>query len=150
MQTISKPATATTLFGGGQTDRMQGESGQDSLFMGQGDVAFDRTDEDCFVFSGGTLGADGSGGPVIRDFDGVRLNGANGEDSFVFKSGLEVGSFAYVKGAAFSGSGDSEARFDGPRQVQIDQDGDGSADFAFQVDGLSLAGKLTPSDLLWL
>ncbi len=65
---------------------------------------------------------------VIRDFDGVSVNAGNGEDKPVFATGLETGSFAYIAAAAFSGGGNSEARFAGSRQIQVDDDGDGVVD----------------------
>ncbi len=87
---------------------------------------------------------------MIRDFDGVSANAGNGDDKLVFATGLEVGSFAYIGAAAFSGGGSSEARFDGPRQIQVDQDGDGVADQAFLVDGVTAANLLTSTDFVWL
>ena len=86
----------------------------------------------------------------MRDFEGELVNGGNGLDKLVFASGLETGSFAYIGAAAFSGSGGSEARLAGSRQVQVDSDGDGTADIAFLVDGLADAGLLTATDFLWL
>ncbi|MEO1193734.1 MAG: calcium-binding protein [Pseudomonadota bacterium] len=141
---------ADRLIGGLGSDRLEGESGADTIALGDGDVAFGGSGADSFFFNGAGLGSSGSGGPVIRDFDGERANAGNGEDKLVFATGLEVGSFAYIGGAAFSGGGDSEARFDGDRQVQVDQDGDGSADIAFLVDGVTNAGQLTASDFVWL
>ena len=46
--------------------------------------------------------------------------------------------------------GDSESRFVGARQVQVDQDGDGAVDQAFLVNGATEAGLLTATDFLWL
>lgn len=86
---------------------------------------------------------------MIRDFDGENLNGANGQDRLAFKTGLEVGSFSYIDGAAFSASGNSEARFAGVRKVEIDQDGDGGMDVFILVDGLTNAAELTSMDFLW-
>ena len=51
--------------------------------------------------------------------------------------------------AAFSGGGNSEARYDGPRQIQVDQDGDGNVDQAFLIDGVTNAGLLTATDFVW-
>ncbi|MEQ8653772.1 MAG: hypothetical protein RIC87_15020, partial [Kiloniellales bacterium] len=88
--------------------------------------------------------------PIIRDFDGELVNGANGEDKLVFATGLETGSFAYIGAAAFSGGGNSVARFVGVRQIEVDQDGDGTSDNAFLVDGVTNAGQLTATDFVWL
>ncbi len=138
------------LYGGQGEDRMEGESGNDNIRMGSGDVAFGGPGKDDFIFSGASLGMAGSDGPVIRDFDGVTANDANGEDKIVYATGLEVGSFSYIDGATFSGGGNSEARFGGARQIQVDQDGDGLADQAFLVDGVTAANRLTSSDFMWL
>ncbi len=62
----------------------------------------------------------GSGGPAIRDFDGVSLGGGN-----------------------------SEARFAASRQIQIDRDGDGLTDRGFPLDGASLANQSTAMDFVW-
>lgn len=51
----------------------------------------------------------------------------------------------------FTGSGNSEARFDiGLAQVEVDSNGDGAADMVFRVEGMSEGGQLTASDFLWL
>ncbi len=57
---------------------------------------------------------------------------------------------AAVRIAAFSGGGNSEARYAGPRQIQVDQDGDGAVDQAFLMDGVTAANLLTATDFLWL
>jgi len=138
------------LFGGPRVDPFEGASGAHTIHLATGDVAFGGSGKDDFLFSGAPLGNAGSGGPVVRDFDGVLANGANGQDKLVFATGLEVGSFAYIGAAAFSGGGNSQARFDGPRQIQVDQDGDGKADQAFLVDGVTAANLLTVNDFVWL
>ncbi len=76
---------------------------------------------------------------MIRDFDGVSLGAGDGADKLVFANGLEIGGFTYIEAAAFSGNGNSEARFAGIRQTQVDQDGNGSVDQAFLLDGLTVA-----------
>jgi len=139
------------LFGGAEVDRMRGESGADTILLQTGDIAFGVSSQDAFRFNGEELGLGGTGGPAIRDFDGVSANAANGEDKLVFATGLEVGTFAYIGTSAFSASGNSEARFAlGPGQVQVDQDGDGSADINFLVDGVTAANLLTATDFVWL
>ncbi len=138
------------LFGGLGFDRLEGQSGDDTLVLRSGDVAFGGAGEDSFRFTGESLGEGGSGGPVIRDFDGAILGAGKGADKLVFLTGVERGTFAYIGGQAFSAAGNSEARFAGSRQVQVDQDGDGESDIAFLVDGLSEAGGLTAGDFLFL
>ncbi len=136
-----------TLFGGALGDRMNGESGNDTLRVGKDDAAFGGSGSDSFVFASSNLT---SGSQVIRDFDGVSLNAANAEDKIVMATGLETGSFDYVGAAAFSGAGNSEARFAGSLTLEIDQDGDGAADLSFRVNGLTAANQLTASDFVWL
>ncbi len=139
-----------SLDGGIGDDFLEGGSGSDSLLMNSGDEAFGGSGADSFLFDGTPLGNAGSGGPVIRDFDGVSVGGADGEDKLVFATGLEVGAFAYIGPQAFSGGGNSDARYAGPRQVQVDRDGDGQADQAFLLDGVTAANLLTTSDFLSL
>ncbi len=79
--------------------------------------------------------------------ENLRMQGGKGSTG---ATGLETGSFAYIGAAAFSGAGNSEARFAGPRQIQVDADGDGSVDQAFLVDGVTAANLLTSSDSVWL
>ncbi len=148
--TLEGNAGDDALYGGDGEDLLEGGSGADTLVISSGDVAFGGSGSDSFVFDGTDLGNAGSGGPVIRDFDGVLVNAANGEDKLVFATGLEVGSFTYIEANTFSGSGDSEARYAGTRQVQVDQDGDGAVDQAFLVDGVTAANLLTAADFVWL
>ncbi len=91
------------VLGDGAGDLLKGESGTDTIAMGTADTVFG-----------------GSDGPVIRDFDGVSSGAANGADKLVFVTGLEIGSFTCIDGAAFSGSGNSEARFASTHQLQVD------------------------------
>ncbi len=136
-----------TLFGGGQGDRLEGESGNDILNVGKDDAAFGGSGSDSFLFSSSNLN---NGTQVIRDFDGASLNAGNGEDKIVLATGLETGSFAYIGSLAFSGGGNSEARFTSTGTVRVDQDGDGSSDLVFFVNGLTAANQLTGTDFVWL
>ncbi len=68
----------------------------------------------------------------------------------MFSSGLAAGNFSYIESAAFFGGGDLEARSAGVRQVQVDQDGDGTADINFLVNGASAANLVTATDFVWL
>lgn len=126
------------LAGNQGEDLVDGSLGDDTLFGGSG--------QDWFLF-GGKLA---SGSQVIGDFDGVSLGAANGEDKLVFATGLEVGSFSYIEAAAFSGGGNSEARFAGGALLQIDRDGDGSSDISVTLAGLTAADQLTSADFVWI
>jgi len=135
------------MFGGGQSDRLDGEAGDDTLAVSKDDVAFGGSGDDWFLFNTEELEF---GTQVIRDFDGVSLNAGDDEDLLVFSTGKETGAFAYIGDAAFSASGNSEARHAGGTEVQVDTDGNGDAEFVFQMNGLSQAGQLTATDFLWL
>ncbi|MEO1190249.1 MAG: calcium-binding protein [Pseudomonadota bacterium] len=137
------------IFGGGSADLMQGGSGTDTLVLGKDDSVFGGSGADSFFFTGNGLG-DGSGGAILADFDVIQFGAGNGEDKLVFATGLEVGTFAYRQDQAFSAGGNSEARHAGGQQVEVDQNGDGTADIFFRVEGLSLASQLTATDFLWL
>ena len=62
---------------------------------------------------------------------------------------METGSFAYIGAAAFSGGGDSEARFAGGGILQVDSDGNGLADVILEIARLTAADQLTATDFLW-
>jgi len=98
------------------------------------------------AISVGTSAADFLFGLDGRD----RLYGLSGDDWLVFASGLETGSVAYIGSAAFSGGGNSEARFAGDGQIQVDDDGDGNVDQAFLMTGVTAANLLTATDFVWL
>ncbi len=138
------------LAGGSGDDQLRGFSGADTLAIESGNAAFGGSGGDIFLFDGGALGSDPEGRPIVRDFDGVSVAGANGQDKLVFATGLEVGSFAYIGAAAFSGGGNSEARFEAAREIHVDRDGDGAADQVFLVDEVTAAELLTASDFVWL
>ncbi len=131
------------LFGGQGGDHIEGGSGADTLAMGSDDTAFGGSGADWFRFTGLV------GSAEIGDFDGVSLNAGNSQDKFVFATGLEMGAFSYIGGAVFSSSGSSQARFAGGNTIEVDADGDGSADRVFQVIGLNAEGQLTATDFLW-
>lgn len=64
-------------------------------------------------------------------------------------SGLLIGTFAYMGGAAFSGGSDnSEARVVGT-QLQVDVNGDGATDILITLSGLTNAGQLSTMDFMW-
>ncbi len=128
---------------------MRGKSGDGLLAMESGNHLFGGTGADSFRFNGSSLAA-GSGAPIVREFDGVSLGAANGEDKLVFATGLEVVSFAYIGAAAFSAAGNSEALFNANREVEVDRNGDGVSDQVFLLDGLSQADLLTATDFVWL
>ncbi len=82
------------LFGKSSRTFLAGGAGNDISITGDGNCGFGCSGQDWFLFDGHSLGSGGSGGPIVRDFDGVSQNDANGADKLVFASGLETDSFA--------------------------------------------------------
>ncbi|GAB5469585.1 MAG: hypothetical protein Kilf2KO_26150 [Rhodospirillales bacterium] len=134
------------LIGGSGQDRLAGKGGDDTLFLGERDRAFGGSGDDSFLFREEAFASDG---PILRDFHG-RDFGGSGQDRLVFASGLESGNFLYREAQAFTGQGNSEARFAGGQELQIDRDGDGALDDSLRITGFSQAGQLTATDFLWL
>ena len=125
---------ANALSGLAGADTITGGSGNDTLTGGIG--------ADQFVFLSASSGID-----VIEDFNNLDGLGAEG-DLLVF-TGLLVGTFDYLGGAAFTGGSDnSEARVVG-NQLQIDTDGNGTANIKIQMTGLVSDTQLTDSDFVW-
>ncbi len=132
-------------------DTLMGQKGNDVLNLSDGDHAYGGADDDSFYFDGDESGdGTGFGGPLIEDFHGQILNAGASQDHFVFAEGLLSGSFVYRGSEAFTGQGNSEARHAFQDQIQVDHDGDGRADLAFKVEGVSGGDQLTADDFLWL
>ena len=143
------------LYGLAGDDSLEGRSGLDRLFGGSGgdtlsldaqDSAAGGSGADSFFLDGDETDS----GPVVLDFEGLLLNPGSLQDRLVFASGLEQGAFGYIGGQAFHAGGNSEARHDGGGLIEVDRDGDGSADLRFRLNGMSQAGQLTAADFLWL
>ncbi|MEQ8652063.1 MAG: hypothetical protein RIC87_06325, partial [Kiloniellales bacterium] len=137
-------------------DLLRGGSGSDTIAFNNNDKAFGGTGTDLFLFNGDETGQTLGGGTVIAlarisDFHSPLFDGSSEQDSLVFASGLEVGVFSYIESAAFDGNANSQARFnDVQNQLEVDSDGDGTADMAVKMSNLSLANQLTAMDFLWL
>ncbi len=138
------------LFGGSGFDSLKGGNGDDTLWLTDEDRALGGSGIDFFAFDGAPLGDNGTGGPVINDFQGVLLNPGADQDKLLFATGVENGVFTFIGDADFTGDGNSQARFDHSRQVQVDSNGDGTTDIAFEIKGLTSANLLTSSDFLFL
>ncbi len=138
------------VFGPGP-DTLIGQKGNDLLDLAIGEQAFGGAGDDSFFFDGDEFGGQsGLYSPVIHDFHGQVLNAGGQQDLLVFAEGMETGSFVYREGDAFTGSGNSEARHAGGGQIEVDHDGDGSADIGFRIVDMSEDGQLTAQDFLWL
>ncbi len=133
---------ADKMYGGDGVDRLFGGSGRDTIDGGtSSDTLIGGSSDDWFMVSNGS--------DLFLDFSGRQFGNAGEQDRFVFGSGQEVGNFVYRGSQAFTGSGNSEARFTSGK-VRVDSDGDGQSDLVFEVAGLTVAGQLTASDFLWL
>lgn len=127
-------AGADTLTGGSGNDLITGEAGADILTGGAGNDRFDYT-----AASESTSAAS----DTITDFDAVD----NTEQIFFEK--LQTGTFSFIGASAFSAGSNSEARFDDTTKVlQVDLDGDGTADMEMVLTGVSLA-DLGAADFKW-
>ncbi len=130
------------LDGGSGQDRLLGLTGADWLQVGEGDLAFGGSGNDFYQIQSSV--AD----PGAFLFFSA-LQAESQVDTLVLGTGLEVGSFAYIHDQAFDGLGNSQARFEAG-VVEIDHDGDGTADLGARLYGISAANQLTSSDFLWL
>ncbi|MCO6414974.1 M10 family metallopeptidase C-terminal domain-containing protein [Siccirubricoccus sp. KC 17139] len=129
---MSGNGSADTLIGGGRADTLNGGAGADYLTGGAG--------ADHFVYAAasesGLYAAD-----RITDF-------TPGQDLLEFSLLLQD-SFTWRGAAAFGRSGGTEARFvDATQQLQIDLNGDGAADMAIVLQGVT-AASLSARDFLW-
>ncbi|WP_051249403.1 calcium-binding protein [Inquilinus limosus] len=126
-----------TLTGGAGHDSLSGGDGNDIIIGGaDGDSIHGGIGRDRFVFTS-TL----DGGDFINDF-----NPGQG-DTLVFQ-GLLHGTFSYLGAAAFTASGNSEARF-ASGQVLVDTDGNGTADITINLTGFTSASQLHTSDFVF-
>ncbi|MDO9710536.1 beta strand repeat-containing protein [Paracraurococcus lichenis] len=134
-------AVSARVDAGAGNDTLTGGDGADTLIGGGGiDLVTGGKGADHFVF----LAAGDS--PVttpnsIQDFQ-------PGVDRLVFQ-GLLTGSFAWLGGAPFTGGGNTQARFVAASQtLQMDLNGDGTADMAVRLTG-GLPAGFSASDFAW-
>jgi Ca2+-binding RTX toxin-like protein len=135
-------STGTYLDGGGGNDTLTGGRGADTILGGLGrDSMTGGTGADLFLFEN-AASSPVSAPDIIADFNPIA-------DTLAFK-GMLVGTFAYRGKAAFTGSGNTEARYtNGSTLLQIDLNGDRMTDMAIQMSGTSIA-SLTAADFLWM
>jgi Ca2+-binding RTX toxin-like protein len=127
-----------SLRGGTGADHLMGGDGNDELIGGAGnDLLVGGAGSDDFRFKALSDGRD-----TISDF-----NSAQG-DVLVFANLLH-GTFSYRGTAAFTASGNSEARFEGGT-VLCDIDGNGIANITIVLTGITAATQLTAADFaIW-
>lgn len=121
---------ALRLDGDRGNDSLRGGNGDDTLIGGTGrDTLSGGSGADVFVFaSAADSGVTTATRDVIEDFS----SGTDRIDLTGFGPGI-----GFVGTASFSGGG-AELRFDlGARQLQLDADGDGTADFSIRLSGVS-------------
>ena len=119
-----------TISGGAGIDTITGGSGTDTLSGGAG--------SDLFVYNAATESSLGSG-DTISDFDAAsadQISITNIVTGFFYWLGAETNAFT---GA--TGGNNTEARFnDTTKLLEIDADGDGTADMGITLTGVALEG----------
>ncbi len=142
------------LFGGGGGDLLHGEAGNDNLFGGGGndrllgglgkDMLQGGAGADVFIFNKAAHSRVGKS-DVISDF-------TSGDD-LIDLSNMSDETMVFIGAADFSATGAEVQivkKLNGKALVQIDVDGDGSADARIVLDGLSSAeiDALTADDFI--
>lgn len=133
-------ASANVLRGNAGNNALSGGGGDDTLFGGLGgDTLTGGAGSDTFLYiseSDDTDPNNSSQGETIADFD------ATDADEVIAFSGFTKGTFAFLgaSSVAFTGGGNAEARFnDTSKLLQVDVDGEGSADFEITLTGVAIA-----------
>ncbi|MGK9232470.1 hypothetical protein KXS07_11085 [Inquilinus limosus] len=125
------------LLGSAGDDILIGYDGDDVLIGGVGtDTLTGGAGQDRFVISAVTEGPD-----LVTDFTSSQ------GDKLVFQ-GLLHGTFSYLGAAAFTATGNSEARFAGG-VLLVDTDGNGTTDITLSLTGITSASQLHASDFVF-
>jgi Ca2+-binding RTX toxin-like protein len=134
---VNGGAAIDTILGGDLNDQLVGAGGNDQLTGGGGADQFRYTS---------TL----SGVDTIHDFSGTTAfgGGAGDGDKLAFV-GLLSGTFSYIQAAAFSATGNSEARFASANTLEVDTNGNGAADITVKLDNFTAAAQLVNGDFIW-
>ena len=124
---------ADVIVGGGGADRLVGDAGADTLTGGGG--------ADWFIFRG--AGDAPRGTPdVITDFSHAA------GDRIVFE-GLELAGFAFRGAGPLVAGGGAQARFtEATKLLEIDLNGDATADMGVVLQGVSLSGLSSASFII--
>jgi Ca2+-binding RTX toxin-like protein len=134
---VNGGAGLDTILGGDLADQLVGAGGNDLLTGGGGVDQFRYT-------------STASGEDTISDFSGTTdFGGGAGQGDKLAFVGLLAGAFSYVQAAAFSGGGNSEARFAGANTLQVDTNGNGTVDITVKLDNFTAATQLVNSDFVW-
>jgi Ca2+-binding RTX toxin-like protein len=127
-----------TLYGASGNDILYGGAGNDVIAGGRGaDILYGGTGNDTFVYASVWDSPYGPGGGKdhIMDF-------TSGQDRLKFE-GMQYGAFEYQGSETFSGTGNSEARFEG-NVLYVDTMGIGVADMAIEMNTAP-----TENDFVW-
>jgi Ca2+-binding RTX toxin-like protein len=143
------------LTGGGGNDALTGGGGNDALTGGFGnDVLIGDAGDD--TMTGGSGGdffrfTPGPGSDTIADFSGdTAFSGGPGQnDTIQIFFGPAPGSGSYIGADAFTNTGELQMRFAGAEVIQVDTNGDTTADFQIKLTGMTSAGQLTNSDFFF-
>ena len=127
--------------GGAGNDMITGGAGADTIHGGTGaDVMTGGAGADIFLFRA-VADSPSWSQDIITDF-------TPGTDKLQF-SGMLQGSFAYLGRGAFTASGRSEAHYlNGTQLLEVDVNGDGSADLHIRLTGTKMA-RISEADFLW-
>jgi Ca2+-binding RTX toxin-like protein len=130
------------LLGNGGIDTLSGGAGRDIVTGGIGnDNMTGGAGSDIFRFISTSESAAGSG-DTITDFAAADDN----ED--ILLEGLLTGTFSFIGASAFTGGGNTEARFvDSNDELEVDANGDGGIDMTITLTGVALA-DLSANDFL--
>ena len=125
-------SSAETLAGAANDDVLSANAGADTLFGGGGsDILIGGTGSDIFKYTATSDSTDASMDAIL-DFDAT-----DGSEDILLE-GLLTGTFAYKGSSAFSGGGNTEARFtESTHILEIDTDGDATADMKIRLDGVA-------------
>lgn len=135
-------AASNVITGNSGVNTLSGLEGDDVLIgAGGSDTMTGGAGADHFDFIGLTSGID-----TITDFN--VLDGGAAEGDVLHFIGLQSGTFAYVGAAAFSASGNTEARFV-TGQLLMDFNGDGTSDMTLRMTGLTAETQISGSDFLF-
>ena len=134
------------LNGGAGNDVLSGGDGNDSLRGGAGnDLLTGGAGADEFIFCNSNNGLD-----TVADFSGhTAFGGGAGQGDVLAFAGVLVGTFAYLGGGAFTGTGNTEARATAGH-VFVDFDGNGAADIDVGMTGLGSASQLSAADFKFI
>ena len=132
---LSSGAGNDLLFGASGNDTLNGGDGNDTLVGGAGvDTITGGSGSDTFRYTS-TGDSSTTLSDIIKDFD------ATDDSEDIFLDGLLLGTFSFLGSEAigFTSTSNTEARFnDSSNLLEIDTDGNGTADMEMTLNGVAL------------